>query len=62
MTVVDDELFCEFVVSRLLTEVSGMRIRSVIASVNVAYDRRQHLSLSGLERVVTFHEAPIELD
>jgi len=60
--IVVDELLRNSVVSGLPTEVLCVRQSSVIAVVNVADDRSQHLALCGVKRIRRLHQANVEAE
>ena len=56
LPIVIGELLGRLFVSRLPTEVSGMRERSVVAVIRVTDDSSQHLTSGGRECIGGFHE------
>lgn len=57
---VDDNLIGEFLVSRLQTEVSGVRKRSVVAIIGVADDGGQQFPRSRIEFILGFHQSDVK--
>ena len=60
VAVVDDDLIGEFLISRLQTEVSGVRKRSVVAIIGVADDGRQQFPSGWVEPIFGFHQCDVK--